>query len=62
MCTLLCRYIDGRSQEKFEQCVSRVSILKGKEQLLTQKRSQVEQEIQKLQKQLANEKVCDKRQ
>ena len=55
------RYIDSRAQEKLEQCVSRVSELKGKEQLLTQKRGQLEQEIDKLQKQLANEKVCEER-
>lgn len=53
--------MESRSQEKLAQCVSRVGELKGKEQVMTQKRSQLEQEIDKLQKQLANEKVCEER-
>eukprot|EP00731_Ephydatia_muelleri_P020288 Em0013g15a len=55
------KYVDSRAQEKLEQCVSRVSELKGKEQLLTQKRGQLEQEIDKLQKQLANEKMRERK-
>ena len=57
----IAKYMESRSQEKLAQCVSRVGELKGKEQVMTQKRSQLEQEIDKLQKQLANEKMRERK-
>lgn len=55
------RCLESCSSEKLEQCVTRVNTLKGKEQALTQKKVQIEQEIDKLQKQLANEKIRERK-